>query len=127
MNLNKNLYLNRLSPTLRYRHGQWGNNAALTRPNNIPVLTERYDLIVGSDLLYERKAAIKLAGFIHQHAKAKAEVWIVDANRGYRAAFSHQMARYRFLLKKEVRLNCKPCLSGACSYRGRLLKYLRKK
>jgi len=51
----------------------------------------RFDLIIGSDLLYERAHVIPLAGFIHQHAGDRCEVLLVDPGRGHHAAFSRKM------------------------------------
>lgn len=50
-----------------------------------------FDLIVGSDLLYEREHVGLLAGFIDQHAKPHCEVVIVDPGRGQHARFSKKM------------------------------------
>ena len=50
-----------------------------------------FDLILGSDILYERGHAESLAGFINQHAKPKCEVIIVDPGRGNHARFSKKM------------------------------------
>jgi hypothetical protein len=41
-----------------------------------------FDLIIGSDLLYERDAGGLLAAFIGRHASPAGEVWIVDPDRG---------------------------------------------
>ena len=50
-----------------------------------------FDLIIGSDLLYERGHAEMLAGFIEQHAKAHCEVILVDPGRGQQSRFSKKM------------------------------------
>ncbi|MER1968692.1 SAM-dependent methyltransferase [Castellaniella sp. GW247-6E4] len=123
--LRENLHLNRLPPTLRYRHGHWGPDAPSAQPPHAQALTGRHDLVIGSDLLYERDTPPALAGFIDRHALPSAEAWIVDANRGHRQAFNRHMARHRFVLYDEVRLNRAPCLTGAHRYKGRLLKYRR--
>jgi predicted nicotinamide N-methyase len=51
----------------------------------------KFDLIVGSDLLYERGHAELLSEFIQQHAKPVCEVILVDPARGYHARFSKKM------------------------------------
>jgi predicted nicotinamide N-methyase len=51
-----------------------------------------YDLIIGSDLLYEPDHATLLAGFIDHHANPAAEVLIADPGRGYVSPFSTLMA-----------------------------------
>lgn len=124
--LQHNLKLNHLPPTLAYRHGHWGEQpmaakAAITHT----LLTERYQLIIGSDLLYERTTPPALASFIDRHALPNAEVWIVDANRGHRAAFNRCMTELGFALEQNIRLNQAPCLSGAKTYKGHLMKYRR--
>jgi len=123
--LRKNLHLNRLPPTLAYRHGHWGPDAPSAQPSQAQPLTGRHDLIIGSDLLYERDTPAALAGFIDRHARPEAHAWIVDANRGHRQAFSHHMARHRFVLYDDIRLSRTPCLTGGLRYKGRLLKYRR--
>lgn len=124
--LYENLYLNRLSPSLKYRHGQWGLSIPPTDEQiGRAVLSGQYNLIIGSDLLYERGAAPALARFIDQHAQPEAEVWIVDANRGYRPALNHNMSEYGFVLTEDIRLNQEPVGQNKQPYKGRLLKYHR--
>ena len=50
-----------------------------------------FDLIVGSDLLYESEHVELLAKFINQHAKPECEVILVDPGRGNHARFSKRM------------------------------------
>jgi predicted nicotinamide N-methyase len=50
-----------------------------------------FDLIIGSDLLYERSHVIPLAGFIDRHANPSCEVILVDPGRGHHANFSKKM------------------------------------
>ena len=50
-----------------------------------------FDLVIGSDLLYERSHVELLAGFIDQHAKPHCEVVLVDPGRGHHARFSKKM------------------------------------
>jgi len=50
-----------------------------------------FDLIIGSDLLYERNHVEMLAGFIDRHARRQCEVIIVDPGRGQHARFSKKM------------------------------------
>lgn len=51
-----------------------------------------FDLIIGSDLLYERNHAESLAAFVDQHAEPSCEVLIVDGRR-QRGRFEHHMSR----------------------------------
>ncbi len=53
----------------------------------------QFDLIIGSDLLYERSHVIPLATFIDQHAKRDCEIILVDPGRGHHANFSKHMVK----------------------------------
>lgn len=123
--LKANLLANDLPP-MKYRHGDWGpppsvaeREGALTRR----VVEGRFELIVGSDVLYERDANADLARFMASHAAAAAEVWIVDPDRANRCAFNRQMAAERFSLH-ERRL-AHPASPGVPAYKGRMLTYRR--
>ncbi len=119
-----NLRVNHLPP-LKYRHGHWGSappNARAGAPASYGLAGE-FDLIVGSDLLYERDANADLACFITQHAAAAAEVWIVDPNRGNRPAFNRHMARHGFFIHEEALVQA--ASPSRAAYRGRLLRYRR--
>jgi predicted nicotinamide N-methyase len=123
----ENLRLNRLPP-LKYLHGQWNAPELPVLPNTAPaiaiaVVQDRYDLIIGSDLLYERDDNAGLAGFIARHAGPRAEVWIVDPNRGNRPAFTRHMAQAGFLMREE-KLDTAASI-GVAAYKGRLLIYQR--
>lgn len=125
--LRENLRLNDLAP-LKYRHGQWGHpdNTALPSQRgttNTHPVTGEFDLIMGSDVLYERDDEGGLAHFIQGHAAAHAEIWIVDPHRGNRPAFNRRMAHLGFALTDE-RLDRLATPSEA-AYRGRMLTYTR--
>ncbi|MDP2229162.1 MAG: hypothetical protein Q8J78_16990, partial [Moraxellaceae bacterium] len=110
--LRHNLINNCLLP-MAYTCGNWAvENAALGR----------FDLIVGSDVLYDRNQPALLSGFIARHACATAEVLIVDPDRGNRPSFNRHMsaAGYRC---EETRLHELPQQGG--HYKGRLLHYRR--
>ena len=119
--LHENLRLNEL-PRLPYRHGHWSAGPGGVVPAAHEVVQGRFDLIMGSDVLYERDEAGHLSGFIARHALPCAEVLIVDPNRGNRAAFNRRMAGAGFRLE-EIDLSGAP--GGADGYRGRLLRSLR--
>lgn len=110
--LRANLALNHL-PAMKYRTGNWG------RAN--PGLGE-FDLIIGSDVLYERGQPAQLAAFIQLHAAPDAEVVIIDPNRGNRNAFTRCMAALGF--EQSVTVLDAPLEDGS-PYRGRLLRYRR--
>ncbi|MDH4392011.1 MAG: SAM-dependent methyltransferase [Aquabacterium sp.] len=117
----ENLRLNQLPP-MKYRHGPWAE-AALPAAGD---LRGRFDLIIGSDVLYERDDSAVLSGFIGRHAAPVAEVWIVDPDRGNRPAFNREMAAQGFS-REELRLvHALPVGADTLpAYKGRLLVYRR--
>ena len=123
--LQDNLGLNHLLP-MKYRHGHWSKPGSLKQENGAPAIDMvrgRFDLIIGSDLLYDPDASVALAGFIGRHAKLCSEVWIVDPDRGNRAAFSRHMLAQGFDLSEE-RLD-RIATVDTRAYKGRLLTYRR--
>jgi len=56
----------------------------------------KFDMIIGSDLLYERGHAESLSAFINEHANAQCEIILVDPGRGHHARFSKQMVNFGF-------------------------------
>lgn len=50
-----------------------------------------FDVIIGSDLLYEAEHVELLAAFINRHAKDRCDVLLVDPGRGNHARFSKRM------------------------------------
>lgn len=61
----------------------------------------KFDLIIGSDLLYESAHVELLAEFINQHCHHHCNVIIVDPGRGFHAKFSKKMSRLGFSHIKE--------------------------
>ncbi|WP_157670218.1 methyltransferase [Chitinibacter sp. GC72] len=110
--LAENSLLNAM-PTLKYATGNWG------RAN--PDLGV-FDLIIGSDVLYERDQPLALAQFIELHAAPVCEVLIIDPNRGNRSAFNRQMHERGFVLSEAL---ITAPLNDGSAYRGRLLRYQR--
>jgi len=122
----ENLRLNGLRP-MKYRHGQWGPHGAAPwqcEAQSPGIVAGRFDLIIGSDLLYERDAQGALAAFIGAHAAAAAEVWIVDPDRGNRPAFHRAMDAQGFDMCED--LIVRAALPGIPAYRGRMLTYRRR-
>lgn len=116
--LDVNLQLNQLGP-MKYLHGDWVQRT-VEREDRV---RDRYDLIIGSDLLYERDDGAVLAGFIGRHAEACCEVWIVDPGRGNRPAFNRQMAALGFRRDEEaIHVLETP---GRVAYRGRVMVHRR--
>lgn len=127
--LAENLQLNGLAP-MKYRHGRWGAGVDWAGGAHWQaqapcecVVAGRYELIIGSDLLYERDERGELAAFIDCHAMPGAEVWIVDPNRGNRAHFHRNMRRQGFALIEEPLR--RSAAAGVAAYRGRCLVYRR--
>jgi predicted nicotinamide N-methyase len=115
----ENLRLNNLAP-MRYCHGDWSEDAVAAE-NGAPRVQGRFDLIVGSDVLYERDDGGALAAFIDKHALPRCELLIVDPNRGNRAAFGRRMAALGFEFS-ETLLSAH---DGGPAYRGRLMRFVR--
>lgn len=61
----------------------------------------RFDLIIGSDVLYERDHVVLLASLIRRHAKADAEIVLADPGRGHSGAFIKAMQRQGFLVEEQ--------------------------
>ncbi|WP_444995710.1 class I SAM-dependent methyltransferase [Aliikangiella sp. IMCC44359] len=65
----------------------------------------RFDLIIGSDLLYEDSHIQLLANFINAHAKSKCEVIIVDPGRGRKNKLSKSLEVFGFTSTHQKPLN----------------------
>ena len=122
--LEENLRLNNL-PKLPFRHAQWGEHLEpCIKDTGAELLSKKYDLVVGSDLLYEPDMPKALARFVDHCANPDAEAWLVDPNRGYRTAFNKKMHAFGFQLIAEESLNDIEITSE--TYKGRLLIYQRR-
>ena len=123
-----NVRLNEMAP-MKYRHGDWAvlPGAPMLHQRSGRMLRQRlrgrFDLIIGSDLLYDRDHSLALAGFIGRHARAAAEVWIVDPDRGNRGPFNRSMVSQGFAFT-ERRLD-RAARGEEPAYKGRLLTYTR--
>lgn len=114
--LQENLLANGLGP-LPYKPGNW----ALDDASGASGLG-RFDLIIGSDVLYERQQPAQLARFIDQHATLHAEVIIVDPDRSNRSAFCREMAALGYRLTMRT---ADKTLEGGEAYKGRFLTFRR--
>lgn len=81
-----------------------------------------FDLIVGSDLLYERGHVELLSGFIEQHAKPRCEVIMVDPGRGNHARFSKRMVGLGYAHSQSRPLHADYLEQP---FGGQILRYLR--
>ena len=84
--LQENARLNAL-PFIPYQTGNW------SREN--PDLG-RFDLLIASDVLYERDQPEVLAQFMDQHAHAHADIIVLDPDRGNRNEFCRRMVARGF-------------------------------
>jgi predicted nicotinamide N-methyase len=110
--LRANAALNHLPP-IRFHRGDWQvADEALGR----------FDLIIGSDVLYDRALPIPLAGFIERHAARLAEVIVVDPDRGLQVPFGRLMDSHGF--HHSVVLVARHETAGG-SFKGRIHTYLR--
>jgi SAM-dependent methyltransferase len=76
-----NVLRNAMSP-LKFEIGNWSRS----NPN-----LGTFDLIIGSDLLYDRDQPRALSAFIDAHSAATVEVLIVDPDRGNQSGFNRCM------------------------------------
>lgn len=82
----------------------------------------RFDVIIGSDILYEPDHAEMLANLINRLATAKAKVLITCPGRGYRNRFSRMLQSKGFELTETL---IPFTADEQPPYRGRLLSYKR--
>lgn len=83
----------------------------------------KFDLIVGSDLIYEKEHIKMLSDFINQHAKPDCEVILVDPGRGYHARFSKQMVKLGYTHSQSQPQNL---VDQVPEFSGQVLRYQRK-
>lgn len=107
-----NAILNGLPP-IKFRVAQWSG------PN--PELG-CFDLIIGSDVLYQRDHADLLAGFFAEHANPHAEILITDPGRNHGNALSRALEAQGYSCTQERR---RFEASETAPFRGRLLGYRR--
>ncbi len=82
----------------------------------------RFDLIIGSDILYERDHAAQIAAMVLRHASPDAELLVTDPGRGNSAPFSRAMALLGYEVTEQRRRFNEKDLQPS---RGRLLSYRR--
>jgi len=117
----ENLRLNGLAP-MWYRHGDWSTTHDVATALR-PCVSGLFDLIIASDVLYERDPAGSLAHYIERHVARAAQVWIVDPDRGNRAAFNRYMADFGF--DRDEQKLVRKADHARPAYRGRMLTYTR--
>lgn len=110
--LDKNVTSNKLEP-IKFQTGNW------EKCN--PLLGE-FDVIIGSDVLYEPAHAELVSRFIDCHSSMDVEVIIVDPNRGNRARFTKNMLALGYTHHFE-RFHVEAPENARC--KGRILHYQR--
>ena len=84
--LNRNTRLNNDAP-IAYEQADWaGSDDSLGL----------FDLIIGSDLLYEDEHISLLANFMEAHSKPNCEIILVDPGRGRKSKLSTRMIEFGF-------------------------------
>ncbi|HMS85533.1 MAG TPA: methyltransferase domain-containing protein [Nitrospira sp.] len=82
----------------------------------------RFDLIIGSDLLYERNHPTLLAGFLVGHAKPTCQILLADPGRHRCGEMSAKLTSQGYGCTK---MNLRSCESSTPSHSGRLLNFVR--
>jgi ETFB lysine methyltransferase len=80
----------------------------------------RFDVIIGSDVLYEQQHIELLASFILEHAEPHCEVVLVDPGRGNHAPFSKKMVSIGFSHSQRKSLYIDELQT---SFKGQILSY----
>jgi predicted nicotinamide N-methyase len=78
----------------------------------------RFDLVIGSDLLYEAGQVELLPGFIDAHANPQCLVLIVDPGRGQCGRMDKRMTSFGYVASRSD--------ASSGDFRGRLLRYDRR-
>ncbi|MFO1452772.1 MAG: SAM-dependent methyltransferase [Lysobacterales bacterium] len=99
-------------PALHYRQLRWGHP--------LPALGD-FDMLIASDVLYERGHAELLAKVVERHSRATCELVLIDPGRGHSAELTRLLAAQGF----EVSESRCPMDDADCDARGRLLHYRR--
>lgn len=89
-----NLKLNEID-SIRYLPVDWSKG--------FPDL-ERFDWVIGSDILYEKQHALFLPQVLERSMKPDGHAWIADPARPYLQAFVDEMTRAGFKHRTQVRL-----------------------
>lgn len=110
--LDENVLSNELLP-IKYVTGNWETENSLLG---------KFDLIIGSDVLYEPAHAVLVSNFIDTHSSTGVKVIIVDPNRGNRSSFTKKMIALGYTHHFE-RFNVPEPDNTRC--KGRILHYHR--
>jgi len=108
----RNTTLNNDNP-ITYEQTDWAN-----RDDSLGL----FDLIIGSDLLYEDEHVELLANFINDHAKPHSEMILVDPGRGNKNKLTNKMIEFGF-----TSVHLKPIHTEYLinPFKGHILKFVR--
>ena len=109
-------------------------NVTLNNGDDIPFLRAdwkddnlglgKFDLIIGSDLLYEQDHIELLSEFINSHANAECEIIIVDPGRSNHSRFSKKMIQLGYTHEQ---YKPKELEESEVPFKGLVLSYKRRK
>ena len=100
-------------PVLKYQTGHWGReNLGLGQ----------FDLIIASDVLYERDQPETLSQFIHLHSADPVNIIVLDPDRGNRNGFCRKMEALGYTLDLQRAGNTQ---STGEAYKGHFLNFSR--
>lgn len=110
--LNRNTQLNGDS-NIAYELGDWANS-----DDSLGL----FDLIIGSDLLYEEQQVSLLANFLQNHAKPNSEIIISDPGRGRKNKITAKMLEFGYTSE-----HIKPAHTDYLNekFKGHILKFQR--
>ncbi len=81
-----------------------------------------FDLIIGSDLLYEDEHTELLADFINAHSRPSCEVILVDPGRGRKTKMANALEKFGYTCTYQKILQR---AAPAAEYKGHILKFVR--
>ncbi|QTN29556.1 SAM-dependent methyltransferase [Rhodoferax sp. AJA081-3] len=100
-------------PALKYQTGHWGReNLGLGQ----------FDLIIASDVLYERDQPETLSQFIHLHSADPVSIIVLDPDRGNRKGFCRKMEALGYTLDLQ---RAGSTQSTGEAYKGHFLNFSR--
>ncbi|MCW8900937.1 MAG: protein N-lysine methyltransferase family protein [Gammaproteobacteria bacterium] len=82
----------------------------------------KFDVVIGSDILYESEHVAMLSSFIDQHTQSDCEVIIVDPGRGNHARFSKKMVSLGYTHSQSKPENIEYL---TLPFKGQILRYQR--
>lgn len=110
--LDENILENEMFP-IKFKTGNWEAENPLLG---------KFDLIIGSDVLYEPAHAESVSKFIDCHSSKNVEVIIVDPDRGNRSSFTKKMIAMNFAHHYQ---RFDASVKGGAICKGRILHYQR--